>query len=136
MATRYVTIIKDKHQFGDEPGYFASAGEIDVQFMGEKNTYGFNLPDVDVNQPATIWYDAFDVDWNKNTMLINGRWIDAAFSPEAEDNTWRKHMVFIPAGWLRQGFNRIEIQARNKDGQLAPDRDDFIITRLVLAYQT
>lgn len=133
MATGYKVIIKGKHHFGNRENTFQQY-ERDVSFKGARNTYEIDLPDIDTSQPAVLSFRTFEVDWRNNVFTLNGESIIDALTPKSQDHTWSTHQLIIPEGLLVQGSNRLIIEARNRQGGVTGNLEDFIIADVILMF--
>ena len=68
MASDFTVIFKDRFHFGSHPGcfddreiYSVERLEPGVTFVGGEKTILFETPGIDLNQPAVLMYQSFDV---------------------------------------------------------------------------
>ena len=126
----------EKHHFGDEKDF--SGGYLDhitgQTFVGQSETYLFDVPSVDPSQHAVLMFQTLDVTVDANELRINGQLIQNAIrttNSDTSSKSWSGNVVLIPPNVLQETNNRLTIEAKN-----GGDPDNFIIDDVVLFYKT
>lgn len=70
MAVNYTVIFPSRYHLGNEQYIFAIANP--PPFVGKKQDWTFDCPDVDPRQTAVLLFQSYDVTTERNFVQING----------------------------------------------------------------
>src|SRR5262245_8075629 len=105
--------------------------------VGDDHEVTFSAPNVDPSQRAVLMLRTRDVDFSHNLITINGVAIANALLPHSNDNDGEffSEIAIVPANTLTATDNKLLIGARNVDGNLSGNLDDFDVDNVVLVYK-
>jgi hypothetical protein len=132
MSSDFVVIVNVRQHYGNEAGLFGP----ELTFAGNNKDFSFDCPGLDTTSPAVLLFQTRDVDNERNFFNINGRDIPGGIPVSAERDDWNANVAIVGAGWLKDRSNVLQIGARNDQGGLLGDIDDFLIDNVVLIYRT
>ena len=96
-----------------------------------KLTLSFNLPEVPRGPMVKLDFQVFDVDTNRNRVIINGHGPRAL--PMQDAASWLGVSLLVESGQFLQGTNTIEIYSRDSSGGSAVNSlDDFQLGKIEL----
>ena len=120
----FSVVVFNEH-LGDDAGTFNVPG---ITFVGNQTSIkNFSVPGV----PTDVGYliiQVFDVQNQGHRIQVNGRDLPSADIVRTRENEWQDVMDLIPAGFLRQGDNRIRIQR-------ASGGDDIVVGAAVIHWK-
>ncbi|MEP6468209.1 MAG: hypothetical protein ABJC24_00400 [Chloroflexota bacterium] len=120
-------IVNVRQHYGNEAGLFGP----ELRFAGNNKDFSFDCPGLDTTSPAVLLFQTRDVDNERNFFNINGRDIPGGIPVSAERDDWNANVAIVGAGWLKDRSNVLQIGARNDQGGLLGDIDDFLINNVV-----
>lgn len=132
MSSDFVVIVNVRQHYGNEAGRFGPG----LTFAGNNKDFAFDCPGVDATSPAVLLFQTRDVDNERNFFNINGRDIPGGIPVSVQRDDWNANVALVGAGWLEERGNVLQIGARNDQGGLLNDIDDFLIDNVVLLYRT
>lgn len=113
------------------PAWVDTSGDYSVP-SGHKLTLNFTLPEEPRGPTVKLNLQAFDVDYARNYIVINGH--IARSLPQGND-VWLNTSLIIESGEFQQGGNTLEIYARdNNGGDTVNGLDDFMLKGLHLTW--
>ena len=136
MATDFTVILFQRQQFGNEPGTFNDV-EPNVPFVGPKQDFRFDCPNVNPGETAFLVFQSRDVDHQRNVFQVNGVAVFGGLPASPSRDTWNGNILLIePQHQLRPTGNVLHVESRNSSGGGGGDIDDFIIDNVVISYKT
>jgi hypothetical protein len=112
-----------------------------LAFVGNNNTYPFSCPNVDSTQEAVLLFQTLGVSHEKNEIRVNrtgplgGPEVFGGIPVSRSDQDWNGNVMLIGPGVLREN-NILGLGARNSNGGLLGDIDDFVIDNVVVFFKT
>jgi hypothetical protein len=105
--------------------------------VGDDHEVIFSAPNVDASQRAVLMLRTRDVDFSHNVITINGVQINNLLLPHSNENDGEffSESGIVPANTLTATNNTLRISARNVDGDLSGNLDDFDVDNVVLIYK-
>lgn len=121
--SNFRVIFSVSRHLGDDPG------------EGDDTDESFDAPDVDASKTAILLLRTQGVDFSKNVITINGVAVSNALVPHSVSNEYFSEIGIVPANTLKATGNTLYIGARNEDGNLGGNLDDFDVDNVVLIYK-
>jgi len=105
--------------------------------VGDDHEVTFSAPGVDASKTAILLLRTRGVEFNKNVITINGVAIGNALVPRSAEHgaEFFSEIGIVPANTLTATNNKLYIGARNEDGGLSGNLDDFDVDNVVLVYK-
>lgn len=125
----YTTIITSAQYFGDD----SNSSPVAAVHRGQDHEYTFNLPGVDRTKVAVLFLETWDIDHNLNQFRINGHLV--MVRRHISGNEFFSNSVEVQGSWLQETGNVLSISARNDDGGVTGELDDFIVDNVTLFYK-
>ncbi len=137
MPADYTVIIEVRHHFGDNPDALPGV------FAGKNASFDFSCPGVDPSQPAVLMFETRDVDHGMNFISINRTGATPFEQPEVfggipvsqSRDDWNANIMLVRRNVLREE-NVLRLGARDSQGSVLGQADDFVIDNVVLLYKT
>jgi hypothetical protein len=123
-------IIQVRQHFGNEPDSLPGA------FEGTAKEYQFDVPRLDVRQPAYLLFQARAVSSEQNVLTINGKPIPGGVPYTSGEEGWAAQVMLISPDVLTPARNILRVESRDAAGGTGGDIDDFIIDNAVVLYST
>ncbi len=134
MASDFSVVFGNNRHFGDQTGLFDNEDDA-AQFVGRHESFAFDAPGVDSNQPGIVQCRSFQVSFRRNAVRVNGVELPFALTASIE-REWKAQIAVIPAGTLKASGNTLEIESRTRMGETDGNLDDFLIGSAVVTYRT
>lgn len=134
MPSDFTVIVNVRHHFGDvqgsQPGVFAGANK----------EFPFLCPNVDPAQEAVLLFQTLGVDYEKNFIAINstgttGPQVFGGIPVSRSDTDWNGNVMLVQPGVLQES-NVLRLGARDEQGSLLGDMDNFVIDNVVIFFKT
>jgi len=143
MASDFVVIFNDRLHFGSHPGYFedetifrAERLEPGITFVGAQKTILFDTPDIDLNQPAVLMYQSFDVTLARNVIRLNDADLCGGIPVSSGRGEWKSNLsVLEPGSVIKDQANELFVETRGETDDPEINRDNFILASAVILYK-
>lgn len=126
QGSNFVYVISSLNSFGD-----VSSGGI---FRGEQFTFEFTLPS-NVSGRGHVQLQVRGLNTNCNRFEINGTQVNVLID-QSNRGGLEVQMNDTGPGVLKPGLNRLLIRSLNSGCTVGGDLDEFILTNIVVFYQT
>jgi hypothetical protein len=103
--------------------------------VGDDHEVTFSAPGVDSGKTAILLLRTKNVDFSKNVITINGVAVSNALVPHDNGAEYFSEIGIVPANTLAATNNKLYLGARNEDGNLGGNLDDFYVDNVVLIYK-
>lgn len=105
--------------------------------VGDGYEVNFDAPDVNPGMRAVLLLRTRDVDFSNNVITINGHAVTNALNPHNNDHDgeYFSEIGIVPNDALQETGNTLFIGARNENGVIDGNLDDFDIDNVVLIYR-
>ena len=136
MPMDYTIIVYRREIFGDE-----HHEDWEGAFVGSKEKYTFDCPNVDSEKTAVLTFRCHGVDWKKNIFTINNKSFDLGLTPllwpsSKANRFWQTETLLVDEDILKPAGNVLHVEARNAKGGFDGNLDDFGIDNVVIYYKT
>lgn len=123
--SNFRVIFSGSRHLGDDPG------------EGDDTDESFDAPDVDASKTAILLLRTRGVEFSNNIITINGVTIGNALVPRSAEHNdeYFSEIGIVPANTLTATNNKLYIGARNEDGNLGGNLDDFDVDNVVIIYR-
>jgi hypothetical protein len=135
MGSDFTVIIRVRQHFGDDQDSMPGA------FVGNNNSYPFRCPNVDSTQEAVLLFQTLGVSHDRNAITVNSTVptgepeVYGGIPVSRSDQDWNGNVMLIRPDVLREN-NILGLGARNSDGGLLGDIDEFVIDNVVVLFKT
>lgn len=144
MASEFIVVFDDRLHFGSHPGCFddTTIYELEqlgpgVKFVGAERTISFETPDIDLQQPAVLMYQSFDVTLPRNIFKLNDVEIPGGIPVTSRRGEWTSNLsALAPGSIIKDQANKLFIEARGETDDPDTNRDNFVLTSAVVLYKT
>jgi hypothetical protein len=123
-------IFQVRQHFGDEQSALPGA------WVGASAEYEFELPGIDVNQPAYLMFQALGVTSEHDVFTLNKQPIAGGIPLMSGNEGWAAQVMLVSPRVLLPGKNILRVEARDASGGTGGDLDDFVLDNAVLLYST
>ena len=144
MASDFIVIFNDRLHFGSHPGFFDDTQTYQVErlepgitFVGAEKTILFETPGIDLQQPAVLMYQSFDVTLPRNIIKVNGVQLPGGIPVSSRRGEWSSNLSILdPGSMLKDKANKLLIEAHGETDDPEMNRDNFILASAVVLYKT
>ena len=143
MASDFIVVFNDRLHFGSHPGCFNDTAVYRVErlepvtFVGPEKTILFQTPGIDLEQPAILFYQSFDVTLPRNVIKVNDAAIPGGMPVTSRRGEWTSNLsVLAPGSLIKDHANKMSIEARGETDDPEANRDNFVLTSAVVLYKT
>lgn len=123
-------IIQVRQHFGNEPSSLPGA------WAGNAKEYEFDVPRVNVRQPAYLLFQARAVSSEFDVLSVNGNPVPGGVPYTSGEDGWAAQVMLISPDVLKPVRNVLRVESRDASGGTSGDIDDFIIDNAVVLYST
>lgn len=135
MGSDLTIIIRSRQHFGNDQD------SLPGTFVGNNEDYPFSCPQVDPRQDAVLLFQTLSVSHEKNSIAINSPVptgipeVYGGIPVSRSDQDWNGNVMLIGPGVLQED-NVLWLGARDSNGSLLGDIDEFVIDNVVVFYKT
>lgn len=143
MASDFIVVFNDRLHFGSHSGCFNDTAvyrverlEPGVSFVGPNKTFLFETPGIDLQQPAILMYQSFDVTLPRNVIKVNDAAIPGGIPVTSTRGEWTTNLsVLAPGCLIKDRANKLFIEARGETDEPEANRDNFVLTSAAVVYK-